>query len=162
MARQGNRLAALQIAKLVKTPGDYADGLGLYLQVRRPGDASWRFRYKFNKRPAHLGLGPLHTVSLAEARDRAAEARKLILDGKDPLAVKAKPTPPPQVEAARTKTFADCVADFLQTQRLTQFKRTCIGKQWPGRWRSPSRRSVICRCSRSPAPSCWTASSRSC
>jgi len=39
-------------------------------------------------RARHMGLGPLHTVSLAEARTRARQARQLILDGKDPIEVK--------------------------------------------------------------------------
>jgi hypothetical protein len=88
MARQGSRLAALQISKLAKKPGAYNDGHGLYLMVRRPGDASWTFRYRWLTQRHHLGLGPLHTVSLAEARARAADARKLILDGKNPLEVR--------------------------------------------------------------------------
>jgi hypothetical protein len=35
-----------------------------------------------------MGLGPLHTVTPAEARIRARQARQLILDGKDPIEVK--------------------------------------------------------------------------
>ena len=133
MARQGSKLSALEVAKLAKKttkPTWFGDGLGLYLMVRRAGDASWTFVYKFHKRRSFLGLGPLHTVSLAEARARAAEARKLILDGKDPLAVKAEAKAAAQVEAARTKTFSDCVSDFLQTQRLTQFKSDKHRQQW--------------------------------
>src|SRR5262245_36097657 len=107
MARQGNRLAALQISKLVKKSGAYADGHGLYLMVRRPGDASWTFRYDWQGRRFHLGLGPVHTVSLAEARARAADARKLILDGKNPLAVRREAMAASVAESARTKTFAE-------------------------------------------------------
>jgi integrase len=133
MARQGNKLSSLQVEKLVKKttkPTWFSDGLGLYLMVRREGDASWTFVYKFNKRRSFLGLGPVHTVSLAEARARAADARKLILDGKDPLAVRKEARAALTVEAARTKTFADCVSDFLQTQRLTQFKNDKHRAQW--------------------------------
>lgn len=130
MARQGNRLAALQVPRLAKKPGAYADGHGLYLMVRRPGDASWTFRYDWDKQRFHLGLGPVHTVSLAEARNRAREARQLILDGKNPLEVRKEAIAAAVVETARTKTFAECVADFLQTQRLTQFKNDKHRKQW--------------------------------
>jgi hypothetical protein len=77
------------------------DGGGLYLQVS-PGDGddsirkSWVFRYAMpekviskngrqRQRERQLGLGPLHTVTLAEARDKAMSCRKLLLEGTDPL-----------------------------------------------------------------------------
>jgi Arm DNA-binding domain len=130
MARQGNRLAALQISKLTRKPGAYNDGHGLYLMVRRPGDASWTFRYDWNKQRFHLGLGPVHTVSLAEARVRAADARKLILDGQNPLTVRREALAAATAVAARTKTFAECVSDFLETQRVQAFKNDKHRKQW--------------------------------
>jgi hypothetical protein len=42
-------------------------------------------RFKRNGRSRKLGLGPVHTVGLALARDKAAEARRLLLDGLDPI-----------------------------------------------------------------------------
>ncbi|MFN4040060.1 MAG: Arm DNA-binding domain-containing protein [Brevundimonas sp.] len=66
-------------------PGMYADGGGLYLQVSRSGSKSWIFRYAMEGREREMGLGPLHTVSLSEARELALEARKLKLRGIDPI-----------------------------------------------------------------------------
>ena len=43
-----------------------------------------------NGHARQLGLGPLHSVSLQEARNRAREARQLILDGRDPIEVRHK------------------------------------------------------------------------
>ena len=71
-----------------KTPGRYSDGHGLWLQVSPSGTKAWLFRYMINGQARHMGLGPLHTVNLAEARVRARQARQLILDGKDPIEVK--------------------------------------------------------------------------
>src|SRR5262249_50893591 len=48
----------------------------------------------------------------------------------NPLAVKRDAVAAAVAEEARTKTFAECVADFLQTQRLTQFKSDVHRKQW--------------------------------
>ena len=52
-----------------EAPGKYGDGVGLYLMVRRAGDGagdrSWWFRYMRNGQARQLGLGPLHSVSLA-------------------------------------------------------------------------------------------------
>ena len=85
--REGNKLTALEVARR-KKPGRYSDGHGLWLQVSSSGTKAWLFRYMIDGRARHMGLGPLHTVSLAEARTRARQARQLILDGKDPIEVK--------------------------------------------------------------------------
>ena len=85
--REGNRLTALEVSKR-RTPGRYSDGHGLWLQISQSGTKAWLFRYMINGRARHMGLGPLHTVNLAEARVRARQARQLILDGKDPIEVK--------------------------------------------------------------------------
>lgn len=82
-----HRLKALAVER-TKEPGMYADGAGLYLQVARGGSKSWIFRYRFGGREREMGLGPLHTVSLAEAREAALEARKLKLKGIDPIQAK--------------------------------------------------------------------------
>jgi len=74
MARSGNRLSALAISKLKKR-GVYADGQGLYLQVSESGTKAWLFRFMQNGRARKMGLGPLHTVSLAEARDASSCAK---------------------------------------------------------------------------------------
>src|SRR5262245_41536531 len=130
MARQNNRLAALQLPKLAKKPGSYPDGNGLYLMVRRPGDASWTFRYRWNGRRPELGLGPLHSVGLTEAWPRAAEAGKLIRDGKDPLAVRRDAKAAAMVEAAKAMTFAEAVEQFMRTDKIEQLKNLKHRAQW--------------------------------
>jgi integrase len=85
--REGNKLTALEVTRR-KKPGRYSDGHGLWLQVSSSGTKAWLFRYMIDGRARHMGLGPLHTVSLAEARVRARQARQLIIDGKDPIEVK--------------------------------------------------------------------------
>lgn len=63
-------LPALKIKQNLK-PGMYADGLGLYLKVRAGNSRSWIFRYRTGGKLRNMGLGPFHTVSLAEAREKA-------------------------------------------------------------------------------------------
>ena len=75
------RLTHMQTVR-VATPGIYADGGGLYLQVTigRDGSArkSWLFRFSLHGRARHMGLGPFEQVSLAEARAaRRGSARVL-------------------------------------------------------------------------------------
>lgn len=73
----------------VKTagPGRHGDGNGLYLLVKASGTRSWLLRFTDNsgKRRDH-GLGPYPLVTLADARQRALEARRAINAGADPVA----------------------------------------------------------------------------
>ncbi|SCK48932.1 protein of unknown function [Variovorax sp. HW608] len=78
MPRFMHRLSAAMVAKQV-TPGMYADGGNLWLQVTSPTARSWVFRYTLNGRARTLGLGPLHTVSLAQARQKAQDKRAALL-----------------------------------------------------------------------------------
>jgi len=81
-------LSAKTVANL-RTPGRYRDSevKGLYLQVANPDNRSWIFRFERDGRERWMGLGPLHTISLKEAREKAREARRALIEGIDPLAV---------------------------------------------------------------------------
>lgn len=80
-----NRLTARRVATITE-PGYHPDGGGLYLQVTASGAKSWVFRYRFEGKRPEMGLGPLQVISLAEARDAAGAARKMVRAGQDPLA----------------------------------------------------------------------------
>jgi len=66
------------------------DRNGLVLEVFSPKSASWFLRYQRAGRERWLGLGPLHTYTLAEARVRARKARGLLADGVDPIEEKRR------------------------------------------------------------------------
>lgn len=83
MSRSIHRLSVFEVKKLSK-PGLYPDGGGLYLSVSPTGTKSWRIIYVRSGKRVELGIGSLDTVTLAEARDKAAEARKLRQEGTDP------------------------------------------------------------------------------
>ena len=70
------------------TPGKTNDGDGLYFQVSKSGGTSWIFRYKLDGRSREMGLGPFPTVTLSQARQLAADQRKLLASGSDPLATR--------------------------------------------------------------------------
>lgn len=65
-----------------------ADAQGLCLEVTPSGGKHWRFRYRFADKPKMLGLGAYPTVTLAQARERRDEARRLLAQGLDPSARK--------------------------------------------------------------------------
>lgn len=65
--------------------GRHADGHGLYLNVRPSGSRSWVLRMQFKGVRRDFGLGPVHDVSLSDARCLAIELRKMVRSGKDPV-----------------------------------------------------------------------------
>jgi integrase len=130
MARQGNKLTALKVKALEK-PGRYGDGLGLWLQVSENGGKSWVLRYMLHGRAVHMGLGPTHTVSLQEAREKAREARKLLLDGRDPLKARQEKVAAAKAEAAKSKTFKQIAEEFLtQSGKVQAFRNATHRAQW--------------------------------
>ncbi|MEL7190438.1 MAG: Arm DNA-binding domain-containing protein, partial [Pseudomonadota bacterium] len=65
--------------------GKHADGQGLWLIKRSNGAGKWIVRLVIRGKRREMGLGPWPDVSIAEARERAAEARKAVRDGLDPI-----------------------------------------------------------------------------
>ena len=102
-----NRLTTLAVQRA--TRGMHCDGGGLYLQVSESGARSWLLRFKRGGRSHYLGLGPLHTVGLAKARERAAEARLLLLEGKDPISERRRS----RAAAAKMMTFDAAAAQYI-------------------------------------------------
>jgi integrase len=85
----GQRLSKRLTARTVETlttPGRHADGDGLYLTVRPGGSKQWIFLYRSDGRLREMGLGsPAAGVTLAKARQLAAEARGHLSNRQDPL-----------------------------------------------------------------------------
>src|SRR5262245_17510751 len=109
-----NRLTAVRVRNL-KTPGRYADGNGLYLVVDPSGAKRWIWRGKIRAKGkgCDLGLGSVQLVTLADARDKAAQLRRDARSGKDPLAERQRERNPvptfkkaaQDVHTSHAKTF---------------------------------------------------------
>ena len=112
--RSLNRLTSLKVAR-AKRPGMYADGGSLYLRVAPGGSRQWIFRYTaLDGRPRDMSLGAAHTFTLAEARERATEARKLRADGVDPLDHKRARMAALRAADAKAMTFRQCAEGFIR------------------------------------------------
>ena len=101
--RQIHRLSALEV-KNTKVPGLHGDGGGLLLRVTKSGTKNWVFRY--NRRD--MGLGAYPAISLEEARRRAADARKTLGQGIDPI--KARRAMPATMKRI---SFADAYKEYI-------------------------------------------------
>ncbi len=114
MARQVNRLTARTVQTISKV-GRHPDGNGLYLNVSANGGRRWVFLYRLagrlskngKKKLFEMGLGSASSVSLKEAREAAAVARKQLRDGLDPLQQRGK---------SSTKTFSECATEYIASQ----------------------------------------------
>jgi integrase len=113
MARKLHILTARKVT--TAAPGTHADGGNLYLRVRPEGTRSWVFRYldRATGKPRELGLGALHTRTLAQARTLAADLRRALADGKDPAEVLR----PAKEEQHGLRTFADCARALIEAKR---------------------------------------------
>lgn len=114
MAKTINRLTALGIKSLT-TPGLYPDGGNLYLQVSGARTKSWTFRFKspITGKTRDMGIGALQDRNLAEARDMARDCRNMLAAGVDPIEARHKVRVEARLAAARTKTFDDCAAAYI-------------------------------------------------
>jgi integrase len=100
----------------VKAKGMYADGGGLYLQVSEGGGAkSWIFRYYVEGRgDRQMGLGPAHTIGLAEARELARLCRMQRLNGIDPIDARNAERLAQRLKAAKDVTFEVCINEWMK------------------------------------------------
>ena len=122
-----------------KRPVRFGDGEGLYLQiapgVERNGEKrdtkSWLFRYTLHGKAREMGLGPVGEppdgVPLAEARKRAAAARALLADGRDPIEERQRTT---RQRQATRKTEAEADARTFRAVAAL-----CIAAEEPG-WKN--------------------------
>jgi integrase len=123
-----NRLTAMKVAKARK-PGLLSDGGGLYLRIAPGGSKQFIFRYAVNGRLRDMGIGPTHTVDLAMAREKALEARRLRLEGIDPIAHKRARVAALQAADAKAMTFKQCAEGFIRDNEK-EWKNSAHRQQW--------------------------------
>jgi integrase len=90
--------------KALTPPYKLSDGQGLYLLVQPHGARLWRLKYRHQGKERLYAIGPFPEVSLAEARQRRAEARAWLRDGKDPVVER---------KAVRARGAAEQASTFL-------------------------------------------------
>lgn len=125
---KASKLTHLQVSKL-KEPGLYGDGAGLWLKVTEQGSKSWIFRFTRAGRERWMGLGSFPDVSIVEARDTAAEYRKKIRNGIDPLQEKQDQAAALQSSQAKAVTFDWCAEQYIDAHK-TGWKNAKHIDQW--------------------------------
>lgn len=123
-----NRLTVIQVTR-AKRPGVYSDGGGLYLQITRTHVKSWLFRYMRMGVHRGMGLGPIHTVTLAEAREKAYACRRMLIEGIDPLEAKKTQRQAERRERLKSLPFRDCANQYIEAHRKS-WKNEKHAAQW--------------------------------
>src|SRR5579864_2716551 len=84
----------------------------------RPAHRSSVFRFAGpSGRERYMGLGSLHDVSLAEARERAARVRKEHLSGADPIEARKLQRSTAAAESVKTLAFGECADQYIAVHR---------------------------------------------
>lgn len=124
------KLAAVSLKHL--KDGSYADGGNLYLIVRG-NSKSWVFRFTSpSGKRRRMGLGSLHSVSLSEARKRAAELREQLhhpTGAVDPLAERQDAKLAQRIGKQRSKTFEACATAYIEAHQ-NEWKNSKHAQQW--------------------------------
>ena len=112
-------------AAATSKPGRYGDGAGLYLVVSESGARKWVFRFSFAGKVTETGLGSADVVSLAEARDKALEARRTLATGRNPIEARRV-----AMAAATAKPTFGAVADALIAAKESEWRNDKHRAQW--------------------------------
>jgi integrase len=138
MPRKGKHWLTAPQVRNAKEPGRLADGAGLYLAITERLDEdgakvlrrSWVFLYTApGGKRREMGLGSAETVGLKDARDAAEAAHKLLSANIDPLEHKKASKAAAALAVARSLTFKEAAARFIEAQR-SGWKNAKHAKLW--------------------------------
>lgn len=107
-------------AKAADKPLKLTDGGGMFLLVQPNSAKYWRLAYRFDGKQKTLALGVYPDVSLADARAKREDARKLLANNTDPGAVKQ----------AQKSARADRAANSFEVIAREWFETTKKSKGW--------------------------------
>ena len=135
MAKTHTKLTAKSVEKLARQPGRHNDGDGLFLRTVAPDKAYWCFRYRVAGREREMSFGPYPEITLAAARLLHADARREVINKRDPLAGRGpgrgKASSRDEATRSGATTFAHAAEDFLERQeRRGAWKNLRHRTQW--------------------------------
>lgn len=145
-----NRLTARGVAAITE-PGRHADGGNLYLNVSKTGARAWVFFYRKDGKQREMGLGGYPTVGLAQAREAATEARRLLAQGGDPLAAKRAVKAEAKAADDRRVTFGEFARQYIEAHE-GEWKNAKHKAQWRSTILGPQQQADAGKSKRKPGP----------
>ena len=130
MPKIARELSAIEVSRL-KAPGLVSVGgvPGLSLQITPTGARSWILRVMVGALRRDMGLGAYPGVTLAQAREKAREARQAIDQGHDPVLTRERAKSLLRAEQASAVTFEDAAIKFIAT-KSGEWKNKKHAAQW--------------------------------
>ncbi len=124
------RFNTVKQIEAIKEDGLYNVGPNVYFQLDK-GRRSWIFRYRspVTGKDRHMGLGALSEVNLAEAREKAAECKKLVRSGLDPLEERRTAELQRKKDLARNLTFQELALQCIEVKRA-EWSNAKHASQW--------------------------------
>ena len=115
MPRKAAELSPLSISRL-KESGLWAVGgvAGLYLHVNDRGARSWILRVVVGDKRRDMGLGGYPDIGVADARQKAREARLKIEQGVDPILLRKQAKSELMALQATDKTFEQAAGEYIK------------------------------------------------
>lgn len=104
------------------------DGGGLYIEVQPSGSKLWRIAYRFQNKGKTLYLPAYPAMSLAEAREKLLEVKKLLAQGVDPGEVKRQQAAEREAEEKHEQTTFRYVAELWLKDYANRVTEKQIGK----------------------------------
>jgi integrase len=105
-------------------PGKYSDGGNLYLIVSETGSRKWVLRFTWRGRAKEMGLGSVAGVPLADAREKAASARRKIAQGLNPIDERKRDGGIPTFGKMADDVWETLAAGFRNAKHKAQWKST--------------------------------------
>ncbi len=123
-------LSDIQISKAEPREKEYklTDGYGLFLLVTPSGGKLWRLDYRFEGKRKTLTFGPYPVLSLADARQRRDDARKLLNNGQDPGAIKKMQKAADEEQATIAATTFEKVAREWHEHKRPEWSENHAGR----------------------------------
>lgn len=130
MPKIARELSAIEVSRL-KAPGLVSVGVvpGLHLQISSTGTRSWILRVKVGIKRRDMGLGQFPGVTLAQARDKARQARELIENGHDPIFERERAQSKLKAEQASAITFESAAHAFMDA-KSAEWSNPKHASQW--------------------------------
>ena len=109
------------------TKGKYHDGKGLYISITSPGTGKWSYRYRIDHKSREMGLGTFPEISIVDARQKAEDNRRLVLNKIDPIDEKRKQE---VLRKQQNKKFSFIANLYISAKKKEEWRNPKSEQQW--------------------------------
>ncbi len=129
MPRRAKELSAIEVRRLGRGVHNVGGVAGLLLQVSDSGAQSWLLRVRVGDKRREIGLGAFPEVSLAKAREKAAETKEMIRNGIDPVEARKAARSALLASQRQGLTFIEAFEKYA-AKKLPELRTERYRNQW--------------------------------